>query len=65
MEAILSVKITQHGSCLGGQVDPTWRLSWGSEGPNMEAILSVKITQHGSCLGGQVDPTWRLSWRSK
>ena len=31
MEAILGAKMTQHGSYLGGQNDPTWRLSWGSK----------------------------------
>ena len=53
MEAILGVKMTQHGGY------------WGSKGPNMEVILGVSRAQHGSYLGGQNDPTWRLSWASK
>ena len=31
MEAILGVKMTQHGGYLGAPKDPTWRLSCGSK----------------------------------
>ena len=58
MEAILGVKMTQHGSYLVRQNDPTWRLSWGSKWPNMEAILKVRRTQHGGYLGAPRAPAW-------